>query len=223
MRYTFFPLFLYHMVSPIPRTCDYLRGLIPGFPGAAIASRGQVCECLNCPQPLPPPGPDSCQTLEFVLNVKGALNDDLSNPFQGFCGLQVNFSITMWSLSMCLVSPGGDTLEFIGPNLISGFASSALSVWDVTFVQSSIFPNPDPWLFPASGPMTSCGRPSRCFQVPITRRVAIWKTLIRSGRRAWKILVKNCTELEKGTFLNFSWSSVMMPALIAVARPLPES
>ena len=110
-----------------------------------LPARGQVCECLNCPQPLPPPGPDSCQTLEFVLNVKGALNDDLSNPFQGICGLQVNFQHNyVWSLSMCLVSPGGDTLEFIGPNLISGFASSALSVWDVTFVQSSIFPNPDP-------------------------------------------------------------------------------
>ncbi|MEZ5029788.1 MAG: gliding motility-associated C-terminal domain-containing protein [Saprospiraceae bacterium] len=170
-----------------------------------LPARGQVCECLNCPQPLPPPGPDSCQTLEFVLNVKGALNDDLSNPFQGICGLQVNFQHNyVWSLSMCLVSPGGDTLEFIGPNLISGFASSALSVWDVTFVQSSIFPNPDPGF---SGKWSN-DQLWEAFQVfsgtyhPSGGDLEDFDSGPVNGQ--WKILVKNCTELEKGTFLNFS-------------------
>ncbi len=168
-------------------------------------AQGQDCECLNCPQALPPPGPDSCQTLEFILNIKGAENDDLAHPFQGVCGLKVHFQHNyVWSLSMCLVSPGGDTIEFIGPKLTSGFASSAFSSWDIAFVQSSILPNPDPGAFPkwTNNQLWSAFQAYTGTYHPYKGELEDFNSGPVNGQ--WKILVKNCTELEKGTFINFS-------------------
>ncbi len=195
-----------HMILSIPGTWHLRQGLIAlvllfGFSFA----QGQDCECLNCPQSLPPPGPDSCQTLEFVLNVKGAENDDLAHPFQGVCGLKVHFQHNyVWSLSMCLVSPGGDTIEFIGPNLTSGFASSAFSSWDIAFVQSSILPNPDPGAFPkwTNNQLWSAFQSYTGTYHPYKGKLEDFDSGPVNGQ--WKILVKNCTELEKGTFINFS-------------------
>lgn len=183
-----------------------LRGLsILLFSLLATTARGQVCECLNCPQPLPPAGLDTCYYREFVLNIKGAANDDLSDPFQGICALKVHFRHNyVWSQQMWLITPGGDTLALTGPALTSGYASSALSSWDITFLPSIYPANPDPgfndtwsndqlWevfrkytgqYYPAGGPLQSLNKG------PVNGQ--------------WRILLKNCTEIESGQFLNFS-------------------
>jgi gliding motility-associated-like protein len=171
----------------------------------ALQARGQVCECLNCPQPLPPAGLDTCYQREFILNIKGALNNDLSDPFQGICAVNVHFQHNyVWSQAMWLISPGGDTLALTGPALTSGYASSALSSWNISFIPSIYPANPDAgfndswsndqlWevfrkysgqYYPAGGPLQT----------------------INSGpvNGQWKILLKNCTEIESGQFLNFS-------------------
>lgn len=171
----------------------------------ASAVRGQVCECLNCPQPLPPAGLDTCYYREFVLNIKGAENDDLADPFQGICALRVHFRHNyVWSQEMWLITPGGDTLALTGPAMTSGYASSALSSWDITFLPSVYPANPDPgfndtwsndqlWevfrkytgqYYPAGGPLQSLNKG------PVNGQ--------------WRILLKNCTEIESGQFINFS-------------------
>lgn len=194
------------MFSIVPRTHILLQGLFTlVLLFGAMQARSQDCECLNCPQALPPPGLDSCSTFEFILNVKGAENDDLANPFQGVCGLKVHFQHNyVWSLSMCLVSPGGDTIEFIGPNLISGFASSALSSWNISFVQSSILPNPDPGKFDKwnNNQLWAAFQSYTGTYHPYKGNLEDFDSGPVNGQ--WKILVKNCTELEKGSFINFS-------------------
>ncbi|MBK7342525.1 MAG: gliding motility-associated C-terminal domain-containing protein [Saprospiraceae bacterium] len=194
------------MVSIIPETCLLRQGLLTlVLLLVAFCAQSQDCDCLNCPQALPPPGLDSCQTLEFILNIKGAENDDLAHPFQGVCGLQVHFQHNyVWSLSMCLISPGGDTIELIGPSMTSGFASSAFSSWNISFVQSSILPNPDPGKFGqwTNNQLWAAFESYTGSYHPYKGNLEDFDSGPVNGQ--WKILVKNCTELEKGTFINFS-------------------
>jgi gliding motility-associated-like protein len=182
-----------------------LRAFVLFLSGFAFQVNAQVCECLNCPLSLPAAGIDTCYTREFILNINGASNNDLADPVQGVCAVNVHFQHNyVWSLEMYLVSPNGDTLRLTGPSLVSGYASTALSSWDISFIQSQYPPNPDPgfngtWsndqLWEVFKKYTGQYHPSEGSledfdQGPVNGQ--------------WKIILKNCTEIEAGNFINFS-------------------
>lgn len=171
----------------------------------AYPAGAQVCECLNCPVALPPAGLDTCYEREFILNIKGASNDDLSDPFQGICAVNVHFQHNyVWSQEMFLISPGGDTLRLTGPALTSGYASSALSRWDITFIPNKFPGNPDPGF----NEVWSNDQLWQVFQTYGGTYHTAEGDLddFDSGpvNGQWKILLRNCAEIESGNFLNFS-------------------
>lgn len=182
-----------------------IGGIIGLLFGWAVEARGQVCECLNCPLTLPPSGLDTCYYREFILNIKGASNDDLADPFQGICALNVHFQHNyVWSLEMYLISPGGDTLALTGPAMTSGYASSALSSWNIQFLPSVYPANPDAgfqdkW---SNDQLWEVFRNYTGQYYPSGGDLDDIDTGPVNGQ--WKILVKNCTEIESGQFLNFS-------------------
>ena len=166
---------------------------------------GQGCECLNCPQNLPPAGLDTCYEREFLLQVRGAVNDDLSDPFQGVCAVNVRFQHNyVWSLEMYLISPSGDTLQLTGPSIISGYASTALSSWDIQFIPSQFPPDPDPGFEGAwsNDQLWEVFKKYTGKYHPAKGKLEDLDTGPVNG--TWRILVRNCTEIESGKFLDFS-------------------
>ncbi|MCB0707346.1 MAG: gliding motility-associated C-terminal domain-containing protein [Saprospiraceae bacterium] len=101
----------------------------------------QDCDCEgsgNCPASIP-----INSTGEICFDVTDALNNDLANPNQGVCGVQITFMHQhIWDLELWLVSPGGDTVQLMGPN-INVFGTTNSVLWDVIFVPCSVAPIPD--------------------------------------------------------------------------------
>lgn len=171
----------------------------------ASPALGQGCECLNCPQNLPPAGLDTCYEREFILQVRGAVNDDLSDPFQGICAVNVHFQHNyVWSLEMYLISPSGDSIMLVGPSIISGFASTALSSWNIQFLPSQNPPDPDPgfegvW---SNDQLWEVFKKYNGKYHPVKGKLEDLDSGPVNG--IWRILVRNCTEIESGKFLDFS-------------------
>lgn len=96
------------------------------------------CGCTNCPQYMP----DNF-TGDFDLNVQGATNNDLSDPSQGICGVNLEFDHQyLGDLAITLNSPDGQSIILVGP--VGFHGDTDLSTWDVTFVPCSESANPDP-------------------------------------------------------------------------------
>lgn len=85
--------------------------------------------------------PGSTGTLN--LNITDFINNDLTDPAQGVCGIELTFAhafVEYFELS--LTSPGGQTIDLIGPN--SGENGSTIfSIWDITFIPSTETAEPD--------------------------------------------------------------------------------
>ena len=91
----------------------------------------QDCACTNCPGTVPA-GPT---TVDFEFDIDGAVFNNLSSPFQGVCGVAIEFRHSfIWKVEMTLTSPGGQSINLIGPNIdpplgsFTGFAN-----WDILF------------------------------------------------------------------------------------------
>ena len=102
----------------------------------AIAQGGD-CGCTNCPQFMP----DNFQG-DFLVNVIGATNDNLSHPNQGICEIRLEFDHQyIGDLAILLTSPSGQEIELVGP--IGMFGDTDLSSWDISFVPCAETPMPD--------------------------------------------------------------------------------
>jgi len=113
-------------------TLFYFLLTIP-FAGA----QGGGCGCTNCPQFMP----DNF-VGDFLINVVGATNNDLSDPSQGICEINLTFDHQyIGDLSITLTSPSGETIVLVGP--IGLFGESDLSTWDVSFLPCAATPMPD--------------------------------------------------------------------------------
>jgi gliding motility-associated-like protein len=79
-----------------------------------------------------------------------ALNNDLADPGQGICGVEIRFRHNrVRSLAMWLVSPAGQVVQLTGPNLPNPTSTTTIStIWDVTFIPIGVPASPDPG-FPA--------------------------------------------------------------------------
>ena len=81
-------------------------------------------------------------TGDFLLEIMGATNNDLSDPTQGICGVRLNFDHQyLGDLAITLTSPGGQQITLVGP--IALFGPTDFSTYDISFVPCSVTPMPD--------------------------------------------------------------------------------
>lgn len=98
----------------------------------------------NCSLDAPVPIPFS-DTVKIDLDVFDVVNDDLSDPGQAVCSVDINFNCNeIAGLEMWLVSPGGDTVQLAGPVVNTGTAGTLASNWDITFLNDNLTPTAEP-------------------------------------------------------------------------------
>lgn len=104
----------------------------------AFQTNAQDCTCTNCPQFMP----DNFMG-NFTINVMGAANNQLGQNGQGVCGVTINFDHEyIGDLSIVLTSPGGQSVQLIGP--IGLFGMTDFTSWDIAFVPCNDPAAPDP-------------------------------------------------------------------------------
>ncbi|MEO1517446.1 MAG: hypothetical protein AAFV95_20655, partial [Bacteroidota bacterium] len=103
--------------------------------------QAQSCECTNCDLPIP-----TSSTIVAEFEVSGATNDDLSRADQGICGVVVDFRHDfVWSVEMFLISPSGQQIQLIGPEVTPPLGSfTGFAVWGVSFLPAAVAVSPDP-------------------------------------------------------------------------------
>ena len=85
---------------------------------------------------------NSTSTVDFTLT--DYFNNDLSDPMQGLCGVELHFFHQLSeNLEVSLTSPAGQTVNLIGPNTNDPFAFTFFTKWKITFVQCSETAMPD--------------------------------------------------------------------------------
>jgi gliding motility-associated-like protein len=79
----------------------------------------------------------------FDFEVYNIYNDDLSDPAQGICGVELFFAHNLVNrLEITLVSPGGQAVQLIGPNANNQFPLTNFARWQLLFVPCSGTPSP---------------------------------------------------------------------------------
>lgn len=79
----------------------------------------------------------------FTLNIADFFNDNLADPAQGLCGIELKFKHSyVEEFELSLTSPAGQTINLIGPNTTQS-GSTFQAIWDITFVPSSEPAMPD--------------------------------------------------------------------------------
>jgi gliding motility-associated-like protein len=101
----------------------------------------QDCDCDdsdNCPFAITPNFAG-----EVCFEITDALNNDLANPDQGICGVQLTFTHQhIWDLELSLVSPAGDTVPLTGFNT-NFFGTTNNVLWNILFIPCANTPSPD--------------------------------------------------------------------------------
>ncbi|TVR84200.1 MAG: hypothetical protein EA409_01440 [Saprospirales bacterium] len=80
----------------------------------------------------------------YPLEITGALNDSLSSPDQGICGIVLNFTHdAVADLFIQLYSPSGQLVNLIGP-VSNTPPHTDFSSWNILFVPCGVPASPDP-------------------------------------------------------------------------------
>jgi subtilisin-like proprotein convertase family protein len=89
---------------------------------------------------------DDVVTIQFA--VSGLLDNNLSSPTQGICGVEIEFNHEyLGDLTITLISPSGTIVQLIG-DPTTAIPTTNLSVWDIDFVPCGSAANPDPGFTP---------------------------------------------------------------------------
>jgi len=92
-------------------------------------------------------GANTSPSYNFL--VSNLFNDDLSDPDQGVCGVEIEFVHQFIDrLELALISPAGQVVELIGPNTNEQFPSTFAARWDIEFVPCGAAAMPDPGSLP---------------------------------------------------------------------------
>jgi hypothetical protein len=83
-------------------------------------------------------------TQVFTLDIADYFNDDLADPQQGLCAVELQF-VHQYSenLQLWLTSPGGQTIQLIGDNTDDQLAFTFFTQWNITFVPCAETAMPD--------------------------------------------------------------------------------
>lgn len=106
-----------------------------------VWAQGQDCSCIdsgNCPIPI-----TTNSTGQVCYTISDALNNDLADPAQGICGVQVNFTHQhIWNLELWLEGPNGQIVQLIGPQ-VNAFGTTNNVQWSMLFIPCAFPPEPD--------------------------------------------------------------------------------
>lgn len=97
---------------------------------------------------------DCCIQQTFVINdnfsttinidVSGIILDDLSDPDQGLCAIEIAFEHgAIAQLEASIFSPSGQSVQFIGASGVNNEITQNI-YWDISFIQKSEIAEPDP-------------------------------------------------------------------------------
>ncbi|MEZ5058712.1 MAG: gliding motility-associated C-terminal domain-containing protein [Saprospiraceae bacterium] len=103
-------------------------------------NKAQNCGCYDCNLAIPA---NTVDTFEF--DFTNVINDDLSDPNQGVCGVEIRFNQDrIRGMEMVLISPSGQEIKLIGSNLVSQLNTTTINTeWNITFVRSIDPASPD--------------------------------------------------------------------------------
>ena len=111
--------------------------LILFFPSLSFS---QDCGCTDCPRNIFANG----NQVSICYEMANALNDNLADPAQGICGVELIFTHDrVQNLEIALTSPDGQTVQLIGPHQPFGLNGVA-QTFQVGFVAPHEVAIPDP-------------------------------------------------------------------------------
>lgn len=88
-------------------------------------------------------------SLSFNIAIDDYFNNDLSDPTQGLCGIQIGFIHQfVENFEVTLTSPAGQSINIIGPNGEDQFDFTFGAQWLIDFVPCADTPMPDPIFSP---------------------------------------------------------------------------
>ncbi len=120
--------------------------------------------------------PDNDSTT-VRISISGAVNNDLSSPGQGLCGVRIRFDHKyIGDLSIRLISPAGQSVSLIGPVGDAGF--TFLSKWQVSFVPCNQQAVPDPGFSKMWNNLQPWGIFGQFYNGTYYPNQAVWKILI---------------------------------------------
>jgi gliding motility-associated-like protein len=83
-------------------------------------------------------------TTSLSLDISDYFNDDLSDPMQGLCGIELGFVHQfVENFELSLTSPGGQTVGLLGPNSDDPFAFTPGTQWQINLVNCASVAQPD--------------------------------------------------------------------------------
>ena len=113
-----------------------------------------LCFCLcisslygQCTLASSTPIPDD-DVIAIQFAVSGLVDNNLSSPTQGICGVEVEFNHEyLGDLTITLISPSGTEVQLIG-DPTTAISATNLSVWNIDFVPCGSAADPDPGFTP---------------------------------------------------------------------------
>ncbi len=146
------------------------------------------------------------RTITYKFTVTDVVNDNLANPAQGICGIEIEF-LHQFSedMELWVTSPAGQQIQLIGPNTPDPLAFTFGARWDITFVRCAATARPDsgyvakwdnnqPRNFVSGGRYTGSYYPYRgCLEDFNTGPI--------NGE--WTITVRNNPSVYQGAIVNF--------------------
>ncbi len=83
-------------------------------------------------------------THTFAIEIAGVFNDNLADPAQGICAVEIEFVHQfIENLELWLTSPNGTTIQLIGPHTDDPTAFTFFARWDISFVRCADPAMPD--------------------------------------------------------------------------------
>ncbi|MBK7871302.1 MAG: gliding motility-associated C-terminal domain-containing protein [Saprospiraceae bacterium] len=84
------------------------------------------------------------RTVTYNFEVTDVVNDDLADPNQGICGIEIEF-LHQFSenMELWITSPSGQMVQLIGSNTSDALAFTFAARWDITFVPCAATAIPD--------------------------------------------------------------------------------
>lgn len=83
-------------------------------------------------------------TASLSLTLSDYFNDDLSDPEQGLCGIELGFVHQfVENFELSLTSPAGQTVNLLGPNSDDPFAFTPGTQWQISLVNCASVAEPD--------------------------------------------------------------------------------
>ncbi len=146
------------------------------------------------------------RTVTYNFDVTDVVNDNLADPAQGICGIEIEF-LHQFSekLELWLRSPSGQEVQLIGPNTTDPLAFTFGARWNINFVPCAAVARPDSgyvarWNNDQPRNFVSGGRYSGSYY-PHDGCLEDFNTGPVNGQ--WTIIVRNNPSVYQGAILRF--------------------